>query len=185
MAQVLTTTATPAKFKAKVGRVANPRIDVEAPVVPDSDTFDVGATEPWQVLGRRWHTLRKGFPDGRDPEWPLELVDSMLKLIEQVAGEDSIHFTAPDRVNVTPNGNQQTWLEMETKTPGSLKVTLAGPYEAIDESALRNLDVTGPIETSEGEIAKVTLNLTQLKHARSRKLRSFLKGHLERCDGAT
>ena len=106
----------------------------------------------------------------------------MLTLLEKVAGEDSIRFDSPHRVDVTPNGDQQTWAELETKQPESLKVTLAGPPEAIDEAALRDLDVSGPIETTEGEVAKVTLNLTQLKHARSRKLRSFLKSHLERFD---
>lgn len=140
------------------------------------------ATEPWQVLGRRWHSLSKGFPDGQGPEWPLELVDRVLAVLEKVAGEASIQFNAPDRVDVTPNGNQTTWVELETKTPESLRVTLAGPPEAIDEAALRNLDVTGPIETVEGDIAKVTLNLTLLKHARSRKLHTFLKQHLERCE---
>ncbi len=143
-----------------------------------------GPTEPWQVLGRRWHTLSKGFPDGQSPQWPLELVDRMLTMLEQVAGPASIQYSAPDRVDVTPNGNRQAWVELATKTPQSLKVTLAGPQEAIDEAALRNLDVTGPIETSEGEIAKITFSLTQLKHARSRKLRSFLKAHFQRCDAS-
>ena len=169
----------------KVAKVAESAAIQMKPVVDRDDRSDAAAaTEPWQVLGRRWHTLRKGFPDGQDPQWPLELVDSMLKLLGQVAGEESIRFSARDRVHVILSGNQQTWLEMETKTPGSLKVTLAGPQQAIDEAALRNLDVTGPIETSEGDVAKVTLNLTQLKHVRSRKLKSFLKQHLERCGSA-
>ncbi len=152
------------------------------PVASEPVASEPVVSEPWQALGRRWHTLSKGFPEGQNPEWPLELVDRVLKLLEQVAGEESIQFTAADRVEVTPNGNSKPWVELATKAPDSLKVTLAGPQQAIDEAALRDLDVTGPIETIDGEIAKVTLNLTQLKHARSRKLRSFLKDHLERCE---
>ncbi len=60
--------------------------------------------DPWKVLGRRWHSLGKGFPDGASPDWPLELADRMLKLLEQVAGDDSLEFDSPDRVNVRPSG---------------------------------------------------------------------------------
>ncbi len=136
--------------------------------------------DPWKVLGRRWHSLGKGFPDGASPDWPLELADRMLKLLEQVAGDDSLEFASPDRVNVRPNGSDETWAEVETKTPESLRLTLAGPRDAIDLDELTSLDVNGPVDLSDEMIARVTLNLTEVKHARSRKLKSFLIGHLER-----
>jgi excinuclease ABC subunit A len=141
---------------------------------------DPGSLDPWRVLGRRWHSLEKGFPTGTQPDWPLEIVDRMLKLLEQLAGDNSLAFDAPDRVNVKPPGAGQTWAQVETKTPHSLKLTLAGPPEAIDEDELTSLDVTGPVDVSRGDLARVTLNLTQLKHVRSRKLKTFLKSHLER-----
>jgi excinuclease ABC subunit A len=104
----------------------------------------------------------------------------MLKLLEQVAGDDSLEFNAPDRVNVKPTGSEQTWAEVETKTPESLKVTLAGPREAIDVDQLTDLKMNEPVDLSDEKFARVTLNLTELKHVRSRKLRSFLKSHLQR-----
>ncbi len=136
--------------------------------------------DPWQVLGRRWHSLGKGFPDGLEPDWPLELADRMLKLLEQVAGDDSLEFESPDRVNVKPGGTGKTWAEVETKTTQSLKVTLAGPRDAIDLDELTALEVNGPIDMGDDELARVTLNLTEVKHVRSRKLKTFLKSHLER-----
>jgi excinuclease ABC subunit A len=138
------------------------------------------SVDPWQVLGRRWHSLGKGFPQGTSPDWPLELADRMLKLLEQVAGDDSLRFDSPDRVNVKPSGAKRTWAEVQTKTPESLKVTLAGPRDAIDADQLTALEVHGPVDTSDKELARVTLNLTELKHVRSRKLRSFLKSHLQK-----
>jgi excinuclease ABC subunit A len=138
------------------------------------------ANEPWQVLGRRWHSLGKGFPADAAPDWPLELVDQILGLLERVAGDDSLTFEKPDRVDVRPEGIARTWAEVETKAPESLKVTLAGPREAIDLEQLSNLEVDGPVDASDDDHVKVTLKLTTIKHARSRKLRSFLKRHLER-----
>jgi excinuclease ABC subunit A len=136
--------------------------------------------DPWKVLGRRWHSLGKGFPNGASPDWPLELADRMLKLLEQVAGDNSLEFASPDRVNVRPNGTAETWAEVETKTPESLKLTLAGPRDAIDLDELTSLDVNGPVDLSDETVARITLNLTEVKHARSKKLKSFLKSHLER-----
>lgn len=136
--------------------------------------------DPWKVLGRKWHSLGKGFPENESPEWPLELVDRMLNLLEQVAGDDSLEFPAPDRVDVRPSGANDAWAEVETKTTGSLKVTLAGPADAIDLDQLTSLDMEGPVDLSDAEYAKVTLNLTEIKHVRSRKLKTFLKSHLAR-----
>ncbi len=136
--------------------------------------------DPWQVLGRRWHSLGKGFPEGEAPDWPLELADKMLKLLEQVAGDDSLAFATADKVNVIPSGTELAWAEVETKVPQSLKVTLAGPREALDLEQLSSLDVNGPVDESDENCVRVTLNLTEVKHARSRKLKSFLQGHFQR-----
>lgn len=135
---------------------------------------------PWRALGRRWHSLGKGFPENETPQWPLELADQVLALLENVAGDDSLSFETPDKVDVRPNGTDGTWAEVETKTPDSLKVTLAGPRDAVDLELLTRLDVTGPVDLSNLDRVRVTLNITEVKHVRSRKLKSFLKGHLER-----
>ena len=136
--------------------------------------------EPWKALGRKWHSLEKGFPDGEKPEWPLEVADRLLKLLEQVAGETSLVFSASDRFQVKLSGSENAWAEVETKVAESLKVTLAGPDAAFDSAEFANLDMHGPVEQTKGQPTRITLNLTTLKHVRSRKLRSFLKTHLER-----
>ncbi len=104
----------------------------------------------------------------------------MLKLLEQLAGDDSLSFESPDRVEVRPEGRESSWAEVHTKTPESLRITLAGPRDALDMDMLNTLDVQGPVDFPDEDQARVTLNLTEVKHVRSRKLRAFLKGHLAR-----
>tara|TARA_R110002049_G_scaffold47902_3_gene138503 strand:- start:11215 stop:17751 length:6537 start_codon:yes stop_codon:yes gene_type:complete len=149
----------------------------------DAESGPAVTKSPWQVLGRRWHSTGKGFPNGQSPKWPLELADQTLDLLQKVAGDDSLAFDEPDRVNVRPQGSKDTWAEVETKTSESLKVTLAGPREAIDLENLPPMDVDGPIEMIDQAHVRLTLNLTEAKHVRSRKLRSFLKHHLQRTKG--
>ncbi|TWU15003.1 UvrABC system protein A [Novipirellula galeiformis] len=170
--------AVTAKATAKVAAKATTKATQPSDAKPNPDQD--AATHPWQVLGRRWHSLGKGFPADSQPEWPLELADMTLKLLEQVAGVDSLRFAAPDRVEVRPNGHEQAWAEVETKTPDAIKVTLAGPQEAFDLDQLSSLGLNGPLRPADAHHAEMTLQLTELKHARSRKLKTFLKKHLER-----
>ena len=82
-----------------------------------------------------------------------------MELIESVAGDDSLRFDSPEQITVKPVGSQKTWATIETKTPDSLKVTLAGPPEAIDEDELPSLRIDRPV--SRGKQTKITFNLTE------------------------
>ncbi len=147
-------------------------------VAEQAQTWD--DVQPWKILGRKWHSLQKGFPENQSPQWPLELVDQALGLLEQIAGTDTAAFESPDRVTVRDVRSQTQWAEVETKTPESLRVTLEGPIDAIDLGLLERLGIDGPVDLSNLERTRVTLNLTDMKHIRSRNLKSFLKKHWER-----
>ena len=101
-----------------------------------------------------------------------------------MAGQDSLAFDEPDRVNVRPTGIENTWAEVETKSLESLKVTLAGPREAIDLDRLPPMEVDGPFDVIDHPHVRVTLNLTSEKHVRSRKLQTFLRYHLKQTKGS-
>lgn len=154
---------------------------------PDSRR-NVGETtavvlEPWKALGRKWHSLDKGFADGETPQWPLEVAERTVKLLETIAGPESIICSAADGFEVKPEGSDQAWAEVKTKEVGSLRITLAGPESAFDESGFSNLEMQGPVDRAKGQSTTITLNLKSLKHTRSRKLRQFLKSHLEQTLG--
>ncbi len=145
---------------------------------------------PWRILGRRWHTLPKGFPDNVRPDWPLELVDSVLDLLANVAGEHALDFPAPDRVGVKlesgSNGDLPWWAELETKQPDGVRLRLRGPKTAIDLDQLLSLDLLhardadGTVSLHDADHVTLTLRLTQLDQARGKQLRSFLQTHLDR-----
>ena len=135
--------------------------------------------EPWKALGKKWHSLEKGFAEGATPDWPIELAERTVNLLEAIAGAGSIIYSAADGFEVTPRGADQAWAEVKTKEAGSLRIILAGPGAAFDEAGFSKLEMRGPVEHSGGKSTTITLNLKSLKHARSRKLRTFLKFHLE------
>ncbi len=160
-----------------------------------TETTDAAAREnfsaPWKVLGRRWHTLPKGFPENTLPAWPLELVDNVLDLLANIAGEHAFDYPAPDRVGVklesgNSNGDLPWWAELETKQPDGVRLRLHGPKSAIDLDQLLSLDMLhapdadGTVRLHDTDDVTLTLRLTRLDHARGKQLRSFLKTHLDR-----
>ncbi|MCC9657336.1 excinuclease ABC subunit UvrA [Rhodopirellula halodulae] len=155
-----------------------------------------GSMQPWRVLGRRWHTLPKGFPGDASPQWSFELVDRLLEMLGNVAGESAVEYPAPDRVAVRLESGGSTpelptWAELETKVADHVRLTLSGPRSAIDLDQLLSLDVlqsrsdTGTLDLSDAERVTLTFHLTEVDHARSRKLKTFLKTHLDRTRSLT
>lgn len=153
--------------------------DPAAPVKDDtaSDTQPRGML-PWQVLGRNWHTLAKGFPEDEHPAWPLEMVDSIFDLMESIAGEDALTFEQPDRVSVRYPGANDLWAVLETKAPDALKLTIDGPGKAVDHGRLEGLDVHETAISERNGNTSVTIHLTDFDQLRSGKLRTFLQRHL-------
>jgi len=142
------------------------------------------ASEPWRVLGRRWHKLPKGFPNNESPQWPLELAETTLKLLEGIVGAEGLDYVEPDRISICGGQPERAWAELQTKDPTSLRLTLIGPPQAICLDLLVGLDIDGPIDLRDPDRIRVTLNLTDLRHGRSHKLREFVRNHYSSCEAA-
>ena len=135
--------------------------------------------DPWQVLGRRWHSLAKGFPDGETPEWNLALAEDVLTAMQKISGDDSLAFEYPDQVHIKLTGKEETWAVVKTKEIESVEVTLAGPSDAIDLDQLAKLGIETELDLSDESNAYVSIHISEEKHMRSRKLRKFLRTHLD------
>ena len=139
----------------------------------------VPISDPWQVLGRRWHTLPKGFDEDAAPAWELELADDVLTSMQKISGDDSLAFEHPDQVHIKLTGREETWAVVQTKQVESIQVTLTGPMDAIDVQQLEKLDMESQVDLSDESNSQVSIHITEKKHLRSRKLKKFLKDHLD------
>ncbi len=171
-----------------VGPIASPASDYSkspaaadstATVPPNSQPADESAQQPWRIIGRRWHSTAKGFPDLSRPSWPLELVEATLAMIAKVAPEAELRFVAADRIEVRESQLEFPWGELETKCCECLKLTLTGPPVAIDLDLLEKIAIAGTVELGDRFRPRLTLQLTDLKQTRSRLLRSLIKRHWE------
>ena len=172
--------STKTKSKAvepKVAEAPSPEREEELPALAGEREAEPAAEfdpSPWRVLGRRWHTLPKGFEESGEPDWPLSLADQILTMLEQVAGKGSLRFDNPDRVTVQRSDDPQPWAEVETKRAESLKIRLM--KFTITSPTIDTLPKRMQSGATVAEDGTMTLTLSSETDARSRKLKSFLEG---------
>jgi excinuclease ABC subunit A len=157
-----------------------------------------GLTQPWQALGRKWHSLAKGFPENQPPEWPLQLADKLLGSLEKIVGEQSLRYAREDAIEIQPPQTDQVLGQLETKHRDSLRLVLRGDAADWDERLLERIpfadvdatptDTTGdgdnrlaerePTEQStDGETPPpvAIFRITEPQHLRSRNFTKFMK----------
>jgi excinuclease ABC subunit A len=82
---------------------------------------------PWKVMGEKWHLSRKGFPLGRPPRWPGELIEEVVELLKDVAADAQFLWNNQQLVNVFIPGQREAWATIITKKPEALELRLRGP----------------------------------------------------------
>ena len=99
--------------------------------------------------------------------------------MQKISGDDSLAFEHPDQVHIKLTGREETWAVVQTKQVESIQVTLTGPMDAIDVQQLEKLDMESQVDLSDESNSQVSIHITEKKHLRSRKLKKFLKDHLD------
>ncbi|MFP6666981.1 MAG: excinuclease ABC subunit UvrA [Pirellulales bacterium] len=82
---------------------------------------------PWKVMGEKWHLSRKGFPLGRPPKWPGELIEELVELLKDVAQDGQFLWNNQQLVNVFIPGQREAWATILSKKSEALELRLRGP----------------------------------------------------------
>ena len=82
---------------------------------------------PWKVMGEKWHLSRKGFPLGRPPKWPGELIEELVELLKDVAPDGQFLWNNQQLVNVFIPGQREAWATILSKKSEALELRLRGP----------------------------------------------------------
>ncbi|MDM4016020.1 excinuclease ABC subunit UvrA [Roseiconus lacunae] len=131
------------------------------------------SNDVWQVLGRKWHSMPKGFENNRKPEWPLKLPDRLFDQIEKIAGPDRLKMAASNRVDVVDD-NGQVCLSIRTRDLDAVRI--------ISRQSIANLEtdelVAAKIDVHDGH-SETTLAINRLGQASKPALKRFLKQVLQ------
>jgi excinuclease ABC subunit A len=123
----------------------------------------------WKVLGRKWHSMPKGFDGNAQPDWPIKLPDRLFDQIEKIAGEDCLRMSAANRVDVV-GVDGDVKLSIRTRDLDAVKIIASEPIDASEADDLGE----AKIAVSHDDKA-TTLAINRLGQATKPALRRFLK----------
>ena len=152
---------------------------------------------PWKVLGRKWHLARKGFPPGKKPDWPLEVLEDLLEQLSEVTGElasvvgppspkPSCQFLWNNQqvVNLMVPEQRDPWAVIYTKRLGGVDLQLNGPPGAFATGRIAELASQRAINTDDETRDQIKLRFVTAEDLDRGDLTDFLSEHLEMLRGA-
>ncbi len=157
--------------------LGKPRSEPE-PVASDLPAVtDPKKSMPWKVLKQRWHSLRKGFPPGRDIVWPAETLSVFIQAIHQSAGGGRWRWDEQTTARYILPGSKKPWIILHTKRPEGLVAVLNGP-KGYDPGDLKDsLPMPVQITKRGDDEEQIQIAFTALQQPRDPSVRKLLSTH--------
>jgi len=140
---------------------------------------------PWKVLGSKWHLARKGFPPGKKPAWPIEVLEDLLEhLSETAAGvvapaTPQFLWNNQQVVNLMIPDQRDPWAVIYTKRLGGVDLQLNGPAGAFATGRIAELASQRTINSEDDHRDQVKLRFVTPQDLERGDLDDFLTEHLE------
>ncbi|OYP38851.1 excinuclease ABC subunit UvrA [Rhodopirellula sp. MGV] len=130
-------------------------------------------SEVWKVLGRKWHSMHKGFENNAKPDWPINLPDRLFNQIEKIVGDERIKMAASNRVDVVDDDGKVR-LSIRTRDLDAVKIVSTETLDPSETDELNQVKIT--VHDSDDE---TILAINRLGQATKPALRRFLQKTLE------
>jgi excinuclease ABC subunit A len=138
---------------------------------------------PWKVLGQKWHFLRKGFPPGKSVAWPVEVLEELCELLQQVAPGGQFLWNNQQLVHYMVPHQREPWATIQTKKSHALLLHLTGPKGKFGLGRLLNLGADRDLDDTRPDRDIVRLQFVEEDHLHRGDLDTFLKEHLATING--
>jgi len=117
---------------------------------------------PWRVMGQKWHFSRKGFPPGRPPSWPIEMLEELCEMLREAAPEGQSQFLWNNQqlVHLFINGQRDPWATLHTKRPDALELVLNGPRGLAPLGRVAHLGAARTVSTNGSNRDAVKIKFT-------------------------
>ncbi len=130
---------------------------------------------PWKVLGRKWHTSRKGFPSNKRVAWKAEVLEELFTVLD-----DAFEGLTPDWSNKTTvpyrfSGAKATIAELQTKRRETIVLNLYPPSGMIALGEIATLGQEREIQPHKNGTDRISIEFLNHDHVRSKEFKSFLK----------
>jgi excinuclease ABC subunit A len=138
---------------------------------------------PWKVLGQKWHFSRRGFPPGKKPEWPVELLEELCELLAAAAVDGQFLWNNQQVVHVFVPQQAEPWASLYTKRTAGLDLVLTGPKNAIAFGRVASLAAERELVTNQPQRDFLKLRFRTLDDLNNGDLVDLLREHVAALDG--
>jgi excinuclease ABC subunit A len=138
---------------------------------------------PWKVLGQKWHFLRKGFPPGKTVAWPVEVLEELCELLQQVAPGGQFLWNNQQLVHYMVPQQREPWATIQTKKSHALLLHLIGPKGQFGLGRLLALGADRDLDDTRPDRDIVRLQFVEEDHLHRGDLEKFLREHLGTLNG--
>ena len=132
---------------------------------------------PWAKLGKKWHFMEKGFPEGEEVQWDISVLKKMHKMLSGLAPKTRFMWKNERVVHMHLGDEKQPWIRFQTKQPDGVWLEVCGPQDSLKLSRVTGLAEEAILE-SEDDIDVIRLRFNSTERITGEGLLTFLKEHL-------
>jgi len=123
---------------------------------------------------KQWHVSRCGFKEPEKVQWPAEVIQELLEMLESVMPAVALDYQRERQVCIRLANEKNPWMTIETKERPSVRITWNVPNDVISPERLADLRNPGRMVTA-GGVDRITLHLESLADVRQSELRSMIE----------
>ncbi len=132
---------------------------------------------PWKILKQRWHSLRKGFPPGKNIVWPPETLSVFIQSVHQTGVEGRWRWDEPTAARYFLPGQAEPWIVLHTKRPEGLIAVLNGP-RGFDAGTIKDaLPMKMQVTSRGNDQEQIQIAFTELQQPRDTNVKKILALH--------
>ncbi|NUQ63377.1 MAG: excinuclease ABC subunit UvrA, partial [Pirellulales bacterium] len=133
---------------------------------------------PWKVLGRKWHTARKGFHNGRQPVWDVAVLERVFDLLEKTAPHVEFVWSNKQVVPVLVGDQKEPWAAVQTKKTDAVYLRLTGPKGRFTLGRITELGHEPEFDAQKPQYDVIHLKFRSAEDLARGDLAAFLQEHL-------
>ncbi len=134
---------------------------------------------PWRVLGRRWHTSRRGFSGARRADWDVSVLEQLLDLLAKTASNGHFAWGNKQVVPIHLPDRQRPWAAVQTKKIDAVHLTLIGSKGRFALGRIADLGYEPVLDGQRSDRDFVRLKFRTSDDLKRGDLACFLQEHLE------
>jgi len=133
---------------------------------------------PWKALGQKWHFMRKGFRVGARAEWPVELLEELHQILQEVLPEGQFLWNNKQLVHLYDKQGKRPWSSIQTKKIEHLVLHISGPRGCATLGRIAELGYDRSFDGSDPGRELIQIKFRSLEDLYRGDLPGFLAEHL-------